>query len=340
MTESAKKQPFTATKTTSGATVTIAVSLNWSELLKHRAHVLKDLQGKINLPGFRKGHVPEDVLIKQIGKTNFFEEMAEHTIEDLYPEILVKEDVKPLAYPKIELTKLVEDEPVEFTITVDVFPDIKLADYKKLASNENLKKVEAIEVTDKEVEKAIDLVRKQRAGSNEGVEEEIDDSFAQALGATDLADFKEKVRTELVNEKTRKQVEKKRIAILEAISAESVIDVPSSMIENELMRIKAQMSDNLAQMGMKFEEYIKQVKKSESELFTEWRPDAEKRVRFELTLTNIADIEAISPTEEDVEKEAKHLMEHYKDITIDQAFGYATNQLRKQKTFEFLESLK
>lgn len=341
MTEIVKNKHLKTTKEAlDGASVKITVALDWSEVLKHRTSVIKDLQKKVNLPGFRKGHIPESVLIKQVGNAHMLEEMAEEAIESIYPDILHVENVRPLAFPKIDITKLEENSPLEFTVTVDIFPEVKLADYKKLAIKENLKKVETIEVTEKEVDKAIEMIQKQRAGHNDDVDEEIDDSFAQSLGAKDLADLKEKVKTELLNEKERKQSEKRRIAILEAISAESIIDVPNTLVEDELSRMKGQMSDNLAQMNLTFDNYLKELKKTQEEMFIEWRPDAEKRVRFELTLSNIAEKENIAPSEEDTEKEAKHLMEHYKDITIEQAFSYATNQLRKQKTFEYLESLK
>ena len=145
---------------------------------------------------------------------------------------------------------------------------------------------------------------------------------------------------ELLAEKERKQTEKRRLAILEAISSESIIDLPNTLVEEELLRMRAQTSDNLAQMNLTFENYLAEMKKTQEALFAEWRPDAQKRVRYELTLANIADTESIAPDEAEVEKEAKHLMTHYKDITIEQAFNYATNQLRKQKTFEFLETLK
>ncbi len=344
MTETIKNNPFKTTRTPlADSSVQITVALDWSEVIKHRGHVLKEFQGKISLPGFRKGHIPEQVLLKQVGSGYLLEEMAEHAIESSYPEILMAENVRPLAHPKIEITKIEEGAPLEFIIKVDVFPEIKLPDYKKLAANENSKKEELVEVTDKEVDKAIEMIREQRAHQNDEDNtsiEEIDDSFAVTLGATDLTDFKEKVKTELHNEKERKQIEKKRVAILEAISSQFTIDLPKVMVEEELVRMKGQMEGNLAQMGLKFADYLLQLKKSQDDLFLEWRPDAEKRVRFELTLAQIAETESITPTDDEVEKESKHLMEHYKDITVEQAWNYATNQLRKQKTFEYLESLK
>jgi FKBP-type peptidyl-prolyl cis-trans isomerase (trigger factor) len=324
------------------ASVQIEVRLEWEDAQKYRKHVIKELQGKVNLPGFRRGHVPEHVLVRQVGDAHIFEEIAEHAIEAIYPEVLSIENVKPLAFPKIEIKKIEEGAPIEFTITVDIFPEIKLADYKKIAIKENSKKVEALSVIDGEVEKAIEMIWNQQTNQNNETTTKmlVDDNFAVSMGATDLADFKEKVKSELLAEKGRKQTEKKRLAILEEILSESTIELPDTLVKEELMRMKAQMGENLAQMNLSFDTYLTKLKKTQDELFTEWRTDAEKRVRFELTLANIAESESISPSDDDVEKEAKHIMTHYKDISIDQAWSYATNQLRKQKTFEFLENLR
>src|SRR6187551_1612714 len=105
----------------------------------------------VEFPGFRKGHVPENVLLKNIPEIKILEEMAERAIMKVYPEILEKEKIDAIGRPEIMLTKLAKGNPLEFKILTTVLPEVTLPDYKKIAQSEP--KEEASTVTDADVEK-------------------------------------------------------------------------------------------------------------------------------------------------------------------------------------------
>ncbi|MFH0731996.1 MAG: trigger factor [Candidatus Omnitrophota bacterium] len=121
------------------------------------SEVYKLMTKDANVRGFRKGKVPVNVL-----QAHYSEEAKEETIRrliwDAYREVIDKRGVKPLSYPVIEDVKLNDNEPLYFTIKVDVAPVINLKPYKNI----KIKKPSE-EVTESEVNSALESVREQAA---------------------------------------------------------------------------------------------------------------------------------------------------------------------------------
>lgn len=130
-------------------------------LEKERAGALKELGKGITVDGFRRGHIPEAVLLSKVGEMNLLTEMAERAIERCYPEIIKTHEVEAVGYPKIEITKIAPKNPLGFKATVAVIPEIKLPDYKKIARETNNRK-ESDLVTNDEVDKQIEDILRQK----------------------------------------------------------------------------------------------------------------------------------------------------------------------------------
>lgn len=133
----------------------------FAELEKQRSGAITALGKDVELDGFRKGHVPEDILVKHIGEARILAEMAERAMAKVYPEAVKAHDLKVVGYPQIEITKLAPENPLGFTATVAVVPEIELPDYKKIASEVNKEK-DSTEVTDEELEKQIEDIMRQK----------------------------------------------------------------------------------------------------------------------------------------------------------------------------------
>lgn len=128
-----------------------------------RSKALQNINEEITLDGFRKGKIPEAILISKVGEMPILEEMAELAIARVYPEIIINEKIDALGRPDVSITKLAAGNPLEFKIVTAVTPEIKLADYKKISKEESVKKIEVAEVTDKDVDDALLRIRKSRA---------------------------------------------------------------------------------------------------------------------------------------------------------------------------------
>ena len=119
--------------------VTIVVSAE--DLATAKAIALKYLAREIKVPGFRKGKVPANVAEKNLDPNMLSNETAERAINTTLNEVIAVENLRVLDQPEISMTKFVPYTEMEFEATIDVIPDIKLGDYKKLKVKKEQKKV-------------------------------------------------------------------------------------------------------------------------------------------------------------------------------------------------------
>jgi len=342
------------TKKLPDSMVEISAEIEKAALATYKEKAFRKIKEVAELPGFRKGHVPDATLKEKIGELGILEDAAEMAIESAAPEILLESKVNFLGRPEIKITKIAIDSPIEFKMTVTVMPEIKLPDYAKIAKKENAKEMKIEEVTEKQINDTIEEIRKMYANQNHvhapgetpadgGKMElpELTDEFVKKLGDfKDVADFRAKLKENIGKEKEQKAKEKRRIEILEKITADAKIEMPKILIESELDKMEGQFKADIAQMGLQPEDYLKHIKKSWEDLRKEWRPDAEKRAKIQLVLQKISLEEKIEPKKEDIEKEIKHLLEHYKDVDPERVRAYVEMILVNEAVIQFLEKQK
>lgn len=329
----------------------IDAEISYETLATYRVVALKKISSNLSVPGFRVGHVPEKILIQKIGELAILEEAAYGAIEKALPEILAEKKVSILGEPRVSITKLATNNSLGFKIAVSIAPEVKLPDYKKIAAAETGKKPEEISISEKEADDFIDTVRKSYAESpamkNETGDSkkvtlpELTDEFVKKLGDfNDVDDFKTKIKENLLRDKKNKAREKKRLSIAEAILNKTEVMTPRGLIESELAKMLARFHDDIYRMGIKIEDYLKHIKKTEEDMKKEWRPDAEKRGKLQLVFNAIAEQEKISASKEAIDEEVKHILEHHKDADPARARVYISMMLTNEKVFEFLETIK
>ncbi len=267
---------------------------------------LKKIRGETTLPGFRKGFAPDKMVREKIGETTLLYEAAEHAISHAYGHILQAEKIDAIGQPKVSITKIAEGNPLEFTITTAIVPKIGKFDYKKIAVEENSKPTDLPIVTDEELAKAKEKMP-------------------------------EVTKENLIQEKEYRAKEKKRLELIDALTKDLNVIIPAVLADSELERMTEQMKHDIERTGLKFEEYLKHLKKSEEEMKAEWRPQALQRVKLDLALSHIARQEKIVPDMVKVEEEVKRAKEHHKNIDEDRARMYFSHIFENQAVFEFLE---
>ena len=320
---------------------------------KALAHVGENVE----VDGFRKGKVPENILMSKIPEIRVLEEMAEMVLGEEYPKMLEEHKIDAISRPEIMITKIARKSPLGFKIKTAILPDIKLADYKKIAKETSAAVTDEEKnttVTDEEFEKTILEIRKARAPRvevaegaepKEGEKElepilpELNDEFVKGMGPFEnVEDFKTKLRANIKLEKDNQLKEKTRIKLIEKIIEKSEVEVPEILIDVETNKILARMQDDIARMGLKFEDYLTHLKKTEADLRTDFRKDAEQRAKLALILDQIAKVENITPDEKDIEHEVAHILEAYKDADPMRARAHTENVLTNEKVFQFLEA--
>ncbi len=123
----------------------------------------KEISKDIEIKGFRKGKAPRDVLEKMVGKQAIFEEAGRLAIEKKYEEFLRRNDIFAVDYPKMDVKKMAEGNPIIVNVIVSVYPEIKLPDYKKISKDVVKKREKNITVEDKEIEETISQIQNSRA---------------------------------------------------------------------------------------------------------------------------------------------------------------------------------
>lgn len=325
------------------AEIEIKGEIEATEFESFREKVLAAKRKEVELPGFRKGHAPDALIVGKIGAEKILYEMAEEAISHHYPKIISDNKIDAIGRPEITITKIADNNPLGFTITTAIVPEVKLGNYKKVAKTILAKKEESIETSDEEINQVIEEIRKSRAKKDGEKEElpELNDDFAKSLGQfVSVDDLKQKIKENISLDKTQKNKEKRRLEIMEGIITDTEISLPQILIENEQDKMAYEMRTQLEKMGLKYEDYLSHLKKSEEDLKKEWQTEAEKRVKFGLILEEIAKIEKITANQEKLDHEVAHLLEHYPQADPERLRSYAEGILVNEEVFSFLDQQK
>lgn len=362
----------------SGSVVLIKGAISPDVISSHKSAALKQIGADVEMPGFRKGHVPAHIIEAKVGEIGILEEAAGIVLEKIVPEILIQESIQLITHPSIRITKLVPGNPVEYTISVPVMPTITLPDYKKVAKKLLPKKKETFDVTEVEVNEALLNVRKSVASwkqrqhapetshehnhadhthapgekhdhNHNSLEKEneikkelelaplTDDDVKMIGDYKDVADFTEKLKQSLVVEKKRKSQDKRRAEIAEALIKETKIDIPEVMVEDEQEVMLRRFRHDIEEMGMKFDAYLKELKKTEVDLKKEWQNDAKKRVTLELILAKIAQEEKLEVKPEELETEVARYLKAIEGSNENRVREHLRRMMLNEAVFKLLE---
>ncbi len=334
-----------------GSEVEISGEIPYEEIAPFETEALKNIAEEIEMPGFRKGHVPQDLALKQVGEVEVLQEAANMYLRELYPAIVEEHKLDVIGRPEIHLTKLAPKNPVGLHIHTAVYPVVTLPkNWRDIAAK--VDKDAATDVSDKDVEEALTSIRRAHAKANSQVpiaaatelpEAELpalDDAFAKSLGNfLGVTDLTEKLRANMVEEKGVQARDKRRGKIIDALLEKTEVEVPSLFVESEQEKIIGQMKDDVSRFGLTFDGYLAQVGKTEEELREEFKDQALKRAKLQMVLNKIAADEKIEADEKDVAEEMKHALEHFPEAKLDLLRIHVESVLRNDKVLQMLEQL-
>ena len=199
--------------------VRLILEIPTEEVAVHRSHVLAEAVKDAELPGFRKGHVPPEMIRSRLGEMRLWEEAATDALSHALTEVFRVEKLDVIGRPHVEATKMAPDNPVEFRITLSLYPTLSLPDYKKIAAEENKKPEESEKITDKEMEEVIAEIKKDHektTGKNAFV---LTDESVKEIGKFEnLADFRTKISEGLSVHKGERAKEKRRAGLLDRLT--------------------------------------------------------------------------------------------------------------------------
>ena len=308
----------------------------YGDIEPYRTRALQEIALELDLPGFRKGFVPQDIALKKVGELSVLEEAVEMFVREFYPKLVEEKKIDAIGRPDIRITKLAPNNPIALTIRTALYPKIELPKNWQDISN-GVAKEEAAEPTPEELEATLKSLQESR--KKDEIAPELTDEFAKSVGAFQTLDeLKTKMKEGMFEEKKRMVKEKRRAQILDALLEKTQMDIPGVFVESEQEKMLSQLKDDITRFNISFEEYLKRTDKTEDALRADFREQAEKRAKLQLMLNTLADQEKIEPDEKDIEVEMKHALEHFPDAKPELLRIHIQTVLRNEKVLKMLEA--
>ncbi|TYQ17670.1 UNVERIFIED_CONTAM: trigger factor [Acetivibrio alkalicellulosi] len=113
---------------------------------------------KFNIPGFRKGKAPRNIVERYFGPEVLYEDAINIIFPEVYEEAVKESDIHPVDRPELDVKQIGDGQNLVLTASVTVKPEVSLGEYKNI----EMEKVE-INITDEEVEKEIQTIAEKNA---------------------------------------------------------------------------------------------------------------------------------------------------------------------------------
>ncbi|MBQ1367717.1 MAG: trigger factor [Firmicutes bacterium] len=113
---------------------------------------------QISIPGFRKGKVPYQMVVRAYGKEVFYEDALNEVLPDEYQQAVEEEKLDVMSRPNVNVEKIVSGEPIVVTCELAVRPEVKLGEYKGLKKEQT-----PVEVTEEDIKNELDRIANTNA---------------------------------------------------------------------------------------------------------------------------------------------------------------------------------
>jgi trigger factor len=142
--------------------VKLTVELPFDELTEQVEAAYKRIAGQVQIPGFRKGRVPRQIIDQRLGRGTVLEEVVNAAVPPAYDSAIKEAGVHALGQPEVEVTDIVDGERIAFTAEVDVRPEFELPTYRGLQVE-----VGSLAVTDEDVAEQVEALAARFGSYNE-----------------------------------------------------------------------------------------------------------------------------------------------------------------------------
>ncbi len=360
--------------------VDVTITAPWTDFAAKWDETLNRLAQEVELPGFRKGTAPLPMVEQNLGR-KLEDEVFRVVMPELLIQALQGTDIVPIDYPNYQVMSFQKGGELKFNARLTNRPEIKVGDYKTVtAPRPAMKQINDADidnvVTDLfnrwRVRQPNQPVTNQPAanqpapqggepmgnagslsfGNNQpatppaptqpvSAPDAPDDNFAKAVGAQSLADLKAQIRKDMEDQAKYDNELDYEEAILQEVEKITQVDLPDVLIQDELNRMLLSLQRNVTERGLLLEEYLKTQNKTVESIKNEWKPQAEKNVRMELGLSEVARQEGVNITDEELQAE----IDKIQDARVKQQFNQQEprmqlrHALRQTKTLNLLKTL-
>lgn len=246
-------------------TVKFKITLAKEKVAQTREHVIDEMVKEVEIPGFRKGLAPRSLTEPKLDEAAVRGQIINHLIPQAYDQAVKESLVKPIILPKIEVLSFEAGADLVFSATTAEAPEISLGNYKEKLSTLN------------------SLPRRQAGQLS--TSKTILGPDGQPLSKPDE---EKDAEAEKINQ------------IFEILLETSTIDVPELLVEDELNRMLGRLLEQVNRLGISLDQYLQSVGKTVESLKGEYRQMAEKNIKLEFLLLNVARQEEIKVEESEI----------------------------------------
>ncbi|MET8688160.1 trigger factor [Streptomyces sp. NPDC004732] len=150
-----------AVETLNPTRVRLTVEVPFEELKDSLDAAYKKINQQVTVKGFRKGKIPNRVIDQRFGRGAVLEEAVNDALPKFYTEAVNEAELNVLGQPEVDITELKDNETLNFTAEVDIRPAIEIPDYSGIEVE-----VDAVEVSDEDVDKAVEELRERFASTS------------------------------------------------------------------------------------------------------------------------------------------------------------------------------
>ena len=381
-----------------------------------------------NIPGFRKGKAPMQIVEKYYGKEIFYEDAFNEVAQDALEEAVAENKVEVVSRPEVDIKQIEKGKDLIFTVVMQTKPEAELGKYKGIeipkieynVSDEDINhelghmqehNSRLISVDDRAVEKgdiatidfegfvddkAFEGGKAENydieLGSNTfipGFEDQIvgmkideekdvnvkfpdeyfskelagkdatfkvklheikkkelpklDDEFAKDVSEFDTLDeLKEDIKAKLEKQNADKEKYETEEAVVKALCENVKVDIPSGMVETEVDRMLNDFKQRLSYQGLKLDQYLKMLGKTEEEMRKEYEPQAIEGIKSRLAIEAVIKAEKIEATDKEIEDKMKEMAKNYgkendeEFLKNENVRNYIKEGLESEKAIDFL----
>ena len=380
-----------------------------------------------NIPGFRKGKAPMNIVEKYYGAQIFYEDAFNEVATESYDEALKENKIEAVSRPEVDIIQMEKGKDVIFTAVVQTKPEVELGKYKGV----EIAKVE-YKVEEKDIEHELGHMQEHNSrlvtiedralengdistidfegfvdgvpfegGKAEGHELEIgsgsfipgfedqlvgmkideerdinvkfpdeyfskdlagkdavfkvklhaikkkelpelDDEFAKDVSEFDtLAELKASIKEKLEKRNEQRAKYETEEAAIKAVCETAKLDIPSGMIELEVENMMKDFEQRLSYQGLKLEQYLNMIGKTEEEMRKEYEPQAAEAIKSRLVLEAIINAEKIEASEEEIKAKMEEMAKNYgkkvEELSENENLKkYLDEGIKSEKALEFI----
>ena len=171
---------------------------------------------------------------------------------------------------------------------------------------------------------------------------ELDDEFAKDVSEFDtLKELKQSIQERLEKQNKDREKYEKEDAAVKALVDTIKVDIPSGMIEMETENMMKDMEQRMSYQGLKMEQYLKMLNKTEEEFKKDYEPQAIEAIKSRLAVEAVIKAEKIEATEEEIKAKMEEMAKNYgreaKDLEENENIkNYIKQGIENEKAMEFL----